>query len=278
MKTCLTVHDLSCHGASSLSVVLPLLNAAHLDVSFLPSALLSTQSDGFDNLYMKPLDEECVNITKRWKEYGLDFDCFYSGWLASDGQMEFVLRLRKEFLRPEAVILTDPVMGDDGKLYQGLESAHVAMMRQLVAGSDYITPNLTEALLLLDAGPMKTEYSRSEAEEIAMSLQRMSGADAVVTSIPLKGGVMVNAASDGSQTRFFPFEREKASYPGCGDMFASLFLSCIMHSEPFFVSVMKATRITSHAIKRTLAEGRQRREGVSVYHALKAMFSQEFVV
>ena len=147
-KSVLAIHDLSCHAASSLSVVLPLLLSAGLDTSFLPSALLSSQSDGFDNLFVRDLSRECDEIMDRWKSYSLHFDCLYTGYLASESQLELVLRARSAFLSPSSLIVTDPVMGDEGKLYQNLGSSHIAMMKSLCRGSSVITPNYTEALLL----------------------------------------------------------------------------------------------------------------------------------
>ena len=46
-------------------------------------------------------------------------------------------------------MVVDPVLGDDGTLYGPLASDMIAEMRSLIAHADVITPNLTEAALLL---------------------------------------------------------------------------------------------------------------------------------
>lgn len=276
-KSVLAIHDLSCHAASSLSVVLPLLLAAGLDTSFLPSALLSSQSDGFDNLFVRDLSRECDEIMERWKSYSLHFDCLYTGYLASESQLELVLRARSSFLSPSALIVTDPVMGDEGKLYQNLGSSHIAMMKSLCRGSSVITPNYTEALLLAGRSDGYTaETTLHEAEELATRLSSECTSSVVITSIPLSGGIYANLACDGTQVRAFTYENLHASYPGCGDMFASLLVAFLLNDESFFVSVHKAGEIASYAIRETLKEKKERREGVSVSYAVRRMLEMKF--
>lgn len=270
----LAIHDLSCHGASSLNVVMPVLYAAGVDLSILPCALLSTQSDGFGNLYTHSLEDDCQAILDRWSGYRLFFDGLYSGYLAHEGQLELVMRARRDFLTDDALIVTDPVMGDDGVLYQNLGSGHVDLMKALVPGSAVITPNATEACLLLGRSQIDGAVDRHEAEDMARSLCALGCASAVITSLPLKGEVIANVAWDGKECRIFPFERVEASYPGSGDLFASLMVAHLHQNDSFFVSVMKATRFTSHALRQSLRSGRERREGVCVHHAISAMLEE----
>lgn len=274
MKSALAIHDLSCHAASSLNVVLPVLYAAGIDTSFLPSAILSSQSDGFDSLYSRPLDDECTRIMDAWLGYGLVFDCLYSGYLADHRQVELVKRARRELLSSDALVVTDPVMGDDGRMYQNITHEHIEAMRSLTRGSTLITPNQTEACLLAGCA-MKGEVGLEEAEALVRTLHDMCGALVVVTSMTLEGGMTVNMACDGGQVRTFPFERIGMSYPGSGDLFTSLLCALMLNGEPFFVCVMKATRIASHAVNLTFAQGRERREGVIVSYAIMDMLDLE---
>lgn len=271
-KSVLAIHDLSCHAASSLSVVLPLLIAAGVETSFLPSALLSSQSDGFDNLYVRDLSDECDEIMKRWMSYPLHFDCLYTGYLASGTQLELVQKARRSFIDGSALIVTDPVMGDEGRLYQNLDRSHIKLMKSLCRGASVITPNYTEALLLTgEEKDVKAEITLHEAQDLSFTLYREYGACAVITSLPLAGGCHANMACDGKEARAFSYEELMAHYPGCGDLFSSLLVSFLLSGESFFVSVRKSGEIANYAIKETLREGRERREGVSVSHAVRRM-------
>ena len=44
--------------------------------------------------------------------------------------------------------MTDPIMGDEGKLYNGVTEHTIDSMRRLVGVADVIVPNLTEAEFL----------------------------------------------------------------------------------------------------------------------------------
>ncbi len=274
MKSALAIHDLSCHASSSLNVVLPVLCAAGIDTSILPSAVLSTQSDGFEDLYSRPLDDECDRIMDKWAGCRLSFDCLYSGYLADHRQVEMVMRARRCFLAQDALVVTDPVMGDGGSLYQNLGQDHVDAMRSLIRGSGLTTPNLTEACLLCGR-QVETAMRLKDAQDLCRQLNAMYGCLVVVTSVCLEGGMVVNVACDNAQVRTFPFEMVDVSYPGSGDLFASLVCAYMLHGQPFFVSVMKATRITSHAVRRTYATGRERREGIVVSYAIRDMLKPE---
>ncbi|MDK2860525.1 MAG: pyridoxine kinase, partial [Sphaerochaeta sp.] len=51
LPICAAIHDLSCYAKSSLTVVLPVLESMGIETCPLPTALLSTQTDGFDSYY-----------------------------------------------------------------------------------------------------------------------------------------------------------------------------------------------------------------------------------
>lgn len=268
MKKALAIHDLSCHASSSLNVVMPIASAAGVDLSVLPSAILSTQSDGFEHPFIRDLDRECLEILDRWKALGLRFDSLYTGYLSHSGQKDLVMRVREEFLESDALVLTDPVFGDNGELYQNLEKEHIEMMLSLSKGSSVITPNWTEANLMVHR-TVAGQSDEKSASDLAFALHEETGASVVITSVPLSGGFSVNLACDGSSARLFQFEHLDVSYPGSGDMFASLLLSFLLSGDSFFVASRKATEITSSSIRLTARMKREEREGVCVTFALR---------
>lgn len=46
------------------------------------------------------------------------------------------------------MVFVDPIMGDEGKLYNSITEKTVGHMRKLIAASDYMVPNYTEAVYL----------------------------------------------------------------------------------------------------------------------------------
>ena len=262
MKSALAIHDLSCHGASSLSVAMPILLASSIDLSILPSTLLSSQSDGFEGLYCRDLGGECRRIMDVWRGYGLHFDSLYSGYLGDRGHQDLVMAARRDFLKADALILTDPVLGDGGDLYQNLTSGHVDMMRELVKGSDVITPNWTEAEIITELGYGKGKASQRMILDEIKVLRSLGPAKGVITGIPLEAGGLGNAAWDGDEVRLFQYEDEGVSYPGSGDLFASLLFGLVMKGDSFFSAALNATNTATYAVHMTKKNGRERRLGI----------------
>ena len=52
-KSIIILQDLSCFTKASINISLPVLEAMGADSAVLPLTLLSTQSDGFDNIYVR---------------------------------------------------------------------------------------------------------------------------------------------------------------------------------------------------------------------------------
>ena len=78
------IHDLSCLGRCALTAVIPVLSALGAQAVPIPTALLSTQTDGFDGLHFRGLDEDMDAITAHFSRLDLQFDAIYSGFLGSD--------------------------------------------------------------------------------------------------------------------------------------------------------------------------------------------------
>lgn len=86
-------------------------------------------------------------------------------------------------------------MADSGKLYSGLNQQYVSKMRLLAKKATILTPNLTEACLLL-----KKEYrdfSIKEINDIALNLKERFELDsAIITGIPTGKKIAIVGVSD----------------------------------------------------------------------------------
>lgn len=271
MKSALAIHDLSCCSKSSLTVVLPLLEAAGVECAVLPTAILSTQSDGFEDLYAAECTTSCMEIISRWKRLGFRFDAVYSGYLASSLQSEVVLKAIESLRKESSTVLIDPVLGDGLSLYQGFTEEHIAQMRELVRKASIITPNWTEAQLLTDGKALFESTTLERAKVYASRLYEMSGALVVITSVPVALGSVVNLAYDGKEARYFSNNALSPSLPGCGDMFASILLSLLLDDFSFFTAVRKAGEMTTEALRYSLSKGRERRMGVMLKSAIREL-------
>ena len=61
--------------------------------------------------------EHMTAFFQHWQREGLAFDCIYSGFLASEQQIDVVHDFIDAFSANRPLVLVDPVMGDEGKLY-----------------------------------------------------------------------------------------------------------------------------------------------------------------
>ncbi len=143
------IHDLSGFGRCSLTVAIPILSAMGLQCCPLPTAFLSTHTGGFEGFTFLDMTEEMPRVAAHWKSLDLRFQAIYSGFLGSVRQIDIVENFIREFRREDTVVVVDPVMGDHGEVYQTYTSAMCAGMARLAELADVITPNLTEAALLL---------------------------------------------------------------------------------------------------------------------------------
>ncbi len=257
--TCAAIHDLSCYAKSSLTVVLPVLEVMGIEACPLPTALLSSQTDGFSSYYFKDTTQDINSILAAWKTLGLHFDAIYSGFLGSFEQVDLI----KTFIQDQQADLTlvDPVLGDGGVLYGPIGEKHVSSMRRLVECADAITPNTTEAALLLDR-PYQELFESETALSWARELGLATGTKVAITSVPLADGSVVACYADG-RSFLVPYRKLQASYPGCGDLFASLLLGFLLGKQSFQNSVVRAVSYTSLAIERTMQAGYEMRHGVS---------------
>ena len=260
------IQDISCLGKSSTTVVLPVMEALHVETALLPTALLSTQSDGFDGLYFQDGSEWMKGIWEHWQRLGISFDGVYSGFLGSESQVESVAEVLKG---NDGLKLVDPVLGDNGELYQTISRAHAEAMTRLVRKADIITPNFTEAMIITGLEDGLRRVGQREVKDFVSVLRSYGPGRGVITSVPLIAGGMGNVAWDGKEVRILQFEEAGASYPGAGDLFASVLFSLVLRGDSFFGSARHATDIASLTVRRTKAEGRERRMGINLGYALE---------
>ena len=271
-KTVAAIHDMSGVGRCALTVAIPVLSAMGAQVCPVPTAVLSAHT-AFQGVAARDLTDFMGPLLAHWRALGLEFDAVYAGYLASPAQAEIV----KGFLeaQPKALKVVDPVMADGGRMYAGLDASMPEVMRGLCADADLITPNLTEYALL--TGEPYSEAPREAAGARAMleRLLRVTGARAaVVTSLPTVAGP-VNALMDASGAfEACRFERLPASFPGTGDLFASVVTGALLEGHALAAAVQKATEYVRETIAVTLQCGTEPRFGVQLEKTLPLLLER----
>lgn len=142
------INDVTGFGRCSVTVQLPVISAMRVQACPLPTAILSVHT-GFPHHYLDDYTEHMRPYMENWQENGLTFDAILTGFLGSEAQIDVVLECIARFKGRETILIVDPVMGDNGKLYSSYTPALCAKMRRLIPYADVVTPNLTEACQLL---------------------------------------------------------------------------------------------------------------------------------
>ncbi len=224
------IHDISCIGRCAGTVILPVLSVCGVQACPLPTALLSTHTGGYTGFTFLDLTNELPRIAAHWDTLGETFAAVYSGFLGSADQIELVRAFAADCKKkePHCLFLADPVMGDDGACYATYTGEMCQKTRELVKDADIITPNVTEACILLDI-PYRTDFSNEELERMTKALSNLSAGLVVMTGIHRddRVGVMYYERAMETPGTYFTL-RDPNNYPGTGDVFASILLAGLL--------------------------------------------------
>ncbi len=252
-KIC-AVHDLSSYGRCALTVVIPTLSRFGHQVVPIPTALLSTHTGGFDNIFFMDLTDQITAISNHLKSINVKFDALYSGFLGSAHQIETVARLISDFVTEDTVFLLDPVMGDDGRLYSTYTTEMAEGIKKLASQAYILTPNLTEACILTDkCYPDLSMMSVKEAEHYSLDVlrtleERYPNAHITVTGISCKNKTITVCKEHGREINIIENDLFPISFPGTGDLYASLLLSKVLSGCDIYSSAKYACDMTTHAV------------------------------
>ena len=254
------IHDLSCFGRCSLTIALPVLSAMGCQCCPLPTALLSAHT-GFTGGSFLDLTEEMQRIADHWARIDIHFDGIYSGFLGSAAQIGTVQQFITRF-RGTGLVVIDPVLGDHGQAYRTCTSELCNGMRRLAESADIITPNLTEASLLLEQ-----PYETIQAIDPAETVRRLSleGRRSVVLTGYSTGdgqtGALCFDRADGS-IQAVQVQRVPRDFSGTGDLFTSVLTGAMVKGVPLIQAVRTAADFVQSCAARTLAAGNTDGEGV----------------
>ena len=180
-KNILIINDMPGYGKVALAAMLPVLSTMGHSVYNLPTALVSNTLD-YGKFTILDTTDYMVKAIGVWKELGFQFDCITTGFLASAAQVGIIRDFISSQKKAGLLVMTDPIMGDEGKLYNGVSRETVDNMRRLIGVADVIVPNLTEAEFLTGLYQGQEALSREEAREVVDGLRSFGPRSVVVTS------------------------------------------------------------------------------------------------
>ena len=249
-KNILIIGDMPGYGKMGLAGMLPILSNMGHSVYNLPTALVSNNFDygKFSVLDTTAYMRETIQV---WQELGFQFDCVTTGFLASADQVDLLRDFIDNQRKEDFLVITDPIMGDGGKLYNGSTPQTVDNMRRLVGVADVIVPNLTEAEFLTGLHEGEETLTGAEARRVLDGLRDLGSPSAVLTSgRERETGRHVVWGFDGRAGEYFtvPYRFIKAHFPGTGDIFTSLLTGQLLDGRSLPQAVQKAVDLLERLI------------------------------
>lgn len=264
-KRVAAIHDISGFGKCSLTVALPIISAAGIETSVIPTAVLSTHTGGMPGFTYRDLTQDIRRFYKHWKSLELKFDGLYSGFLGSFEQIDIISDFFDEFRQEDNIILVDPVMADDGQLYSIFKPDFIDGMRKLCSKADIIVPNLTEACFMTGQEYKSGPYTRHYIEKLLQGLGKLGAENVVLTGVCFDDNELGAACYDSNSGDIsYAFsKRIGGHYHGTGDIFASALISALLNGFNLTKSAQIAADFTAESINRTAIAKTDPRFGVN---------------
>lgn len=246
------IHDLCGYGKCSLGVAIPILSAAGCDVCPVPTGLFSSHT-GYPNFYMHDTTSILKDYLTAWGGIDIDIDAVYSGFLGSSEQVDVIKSVYETY--PKALKVVDPVMADNGKVYPTYTKELCDAMAELSSHADILTPNLTEACIILGM-PIGDEWrgtdlTDAEAEEMLDGLLAIGAKNVILKGIKREGDDVVRnfvKGKDFNDTIEVVNEYVPYSLHGTGDVYASCVLGAIMAGRSLVEAVAFASEFVHEAL------------------------------
>ncbi len=251
MKKIAVINDISGFGKCSLTVSLPIISALGLECNPIPTAILSNQT-GYNDFYSVDFTENMSPYIDVWKKQNVHFDAILTGYLASEKQVDIILDFIENFKDENTLVFVDPVMADDGILYDTYDERLCEKVKMLTKKANIITPNLTELCILCgaDYNEISKEENYEKIDGLAYSLLSDTTKTVIVTGIKQEDKI-VNLFVEKDQIGTVNRKRLNGSYSGTGDIFSSIVCGGITKGMNIFDAVKLATDFILFSIQNT---------------------------
>lgn len=236
----LLVNDIAGYGKVATAAMLPILSYFGYPTYNLPTALVSNTLD-YGKFNILDTTEYIKGVFPVWRQLGFSFDAIATGFIASERQADIVARYCQEQAALGTTIFVDPIMGDEGKLYNGVTAATINSMREMLSVAHICYPNYTEACYLTGRAYQPEGISQGEARSLLDHLRKTGTKSALVTSVPVDGTPSVIGYNYMNGEYFqLTYEEIPVHFPGTGDIFSAVLIAHLLDGEELKHSVRMA--------------------------------------
>jgi pyridoxine kinase len=261
MKQILLVNDVVGYSHVGMVAMLPILTYLGHAVYNLPTALVSNTLD-YGKFNVLETTDYMRGTIPVWRKLGFRFDALCTGLMFSEPQARLVAGYCKELRQEGTTIFVDPIMGDGGRLYNGMGPENVDLMREMVSVADLIFPNYTEACYLTDIPYQSQGMTWDEAREMLDRLVQIGTKSAIITSACVDGHHCVvgrrseqplaGFQQDLSEGLYFRLDYDEipVAFHGTGDIFSAVLMGHLLKGETLKQSTHTAMTVVSRLIER----------------------------
>lgn len=255
-KKAAVINDLSGFGRCALTVAIPVISRLKVQCCPVPTAVLSNHT-AYPTYYFDDYTDRMEDYTDQWRKLGLTFDGIGTGFLGSGRQIQIVRNFIRDFAAENTVVVVDPVMGDNGKVYAACTEELCGEMKGLVSLARIITPNVTESCILTGTPYHEGPWKEGELLSMARDLWDMGPEKVVITGVP-SGCYIGNfcyekGGGKGEETWSIGRTKRKGQTRcGTGDIFSAIILADAVNGVPLEKSVKKAARFIKDCVEESI--------------------------
>ena len=208
MKNVLILNDFVSKGKIAGRLMSTVLSYMDCEVFFLPTTMIANNFSLGGNAFFN-IDPFIKESLENRGDLGIKFDLIFIGYIENKNQKILIKNFIKK-LDYKPVIIFDPIMGDDGSLYPGLDDSKTNNYKNLIEIADIIIPNETEAKFLdLDIKKL-TKY----------------GKEIIITSATKKNKSCVLFYN--KSENIISYQKQDIKVGGTGDLFDALFIGYLL--------------------------------------------------
>ncbi|MFB5155908.1 pyridoxamine kinase [Streptococcus salivarius] len=262
MTKVIVANDLVGLGKVALTSSLPIMSACQTEVLPLPTVLLSSHTGEFENIYVRDLTDDLKGFCKQWEHLDFIVDGLVSGYFKSEEGLKRVGQLARD---KQMSLFVDPIMGDNGRLYQGFDRKYVEAMKDFCQQADVIIPNLTEAALLTDSLYLEADsYDEATIEKLLRELSKLGPRKVILTGISFENDKIGLAYFDKktNETVYRMQKRYRYHFYGSGDLLTAILSAGYFYNLDLLKVCDLALDILDKVLSFTLSSGRPLKYGL----------------
>ncbi len=267
MKQILLINDVVGCSHVGMAAMLPILTYMGHPTYNLPTALVSNTLD-YGHFNILDTTEYMRGTIPVWRQLGFRFDAVCTGLMFSEEQARLVSAFCSQLRSEGTTIFVDPIMGDSGRLYNGISDSHVELMREMVSVADLTIPNYTEACLLTGTPYRPEGLSWDETCAMLDAIVAIGARSVVITSARVDGQTCVVGRRSSESVAGF---RQKISYGpyfridydelpiafhGTGDIFSALLIGNLMNGK----TLKESTEASMHIVSKLILRNRDQKD------------------